>query len=76
MRCVQTRKQQSCSCPPWQQVALFVCHNTLPGVEQFAVLLCALHMLQVERVDFALNKSRADAAYANALKDMLHERAD
>ena len=29
--------------------------------------------VQVERLEFALQKSKSDAAYLNALKDMMHE---
>ena len=28
---------------------------------------------QVERLEFALNKTKSDAAYMNALKDLMHE---
>ncbi len=30
-------------------------------------------LLQCERLEFALNKCKGDAAYLNALKEMLHE---
>lgn len=30
-------------------------------------------LLQVERLEFALNKTKSDAAYMNALKDLLHD---